>query len=943
MSQPLGATTATSVLAALLLCGWSASESFAKAAEGDSPFPVRASANGRYLENATGKPFLLHGDTAWSLIVQLTKEEAEEYLENRRRKGFNSIIVELIEYKFAENAPANKYGDAPFTTPGDFSTPNEAYFAHADWVIQKAMEKGILVVLNPCYIGYSSNFKTSREGWTKAILANGPEKCRYYGRYLGERYKDYPNIIWQAGGDTTIPAGSDLEENWLELLRGVKEHAPDHHWTAHWYRFTTAVDQPTFAPHMTVDNAYGGNRTYIQTLRAYNRASPKPIFLNEAYYEDDRLVPGAGTPQIMRAQAYWTLLSGASGHHFGSYHIWGFGAVVIGGQRFDWRTGMESQGSQEMVHVKRLFEARRWYDLVPDQDHTVVTSGYGTFGKDDRTPGGDYVTAARTSDGRLVIAYVPSTGTEPRTIAVNMARLSGPAHARWYNPTSGRYTDIAASPLANIGDGAFTTPGDNDTGTNDWVLVLETAISRPSPAGGEDSPACAQAFAKQATGPLRVHPANPRYFTVTDGSRSPDGSLRAVYLTGSHTWNNQQQIEGFRVARSPDPLTGKINFVRFLDFLDSHHHNFYRHWIFEFAWDPGPKVGPFTVEPHPWPPTGPGTAGDDKPKLDLSKFDESYFERLRSRLSAARDRGIYASIMLFESSFGGRVCPGHPFHPDNNINGVNGGSTVRFHTLESPAVVRLQEAYVRKVVDTVNDLENGLYDVCNEPGQESWDWCVHLCKFIKEYQAAKPKQHPVGLASLADKSQSWIARNDLPLDSPFDWISPGGWAKNSPANVWGKDTPTNDGRKVILADTDHIWPVAPQRGWVWKCFARGHQPILMDWYDCRPGWPSSGISSEEQEAMRQTMGHTRVYANRMNLAAMTPRNDLASSGYCLAAPGREYLAYLPDGGAVTVDLSAVRGPLAFEWFNPRTGTATNGGPVEGGAVVYLKANGGKKS
>jgi hypothetical protein len=377
--------------------------------------------------------------------------------------------------KYADNPPKNKYGDAPFTTAGDFSTPNEAYFAHADWVFQKAKEKGILVVLNPAVAGFSDS-----NGWGKQIVNNGPTKCRNYGRYLGNRYQGSTNIIWQAGGDRTLEVGSALEKNWLEILRGIKDEAPAHFWTAHWYRFTTALDQSTFAPYMTLDNAYGGNRSYIQTLRAYNRANPKPTFVNESYYEETSLSvgPAGGTPEMLRAQAYWALLSGATGQIFGSQHIWAFGGPTdtrtLPAARFDWRAGMDRQPSREMVFVKRLFEGRAWQDLVPDQDHSVVTKGYGTFGKDDRTPGGDYVTAARTGDGKLVMAYVPSTGTESRTITVNMARLSGPASARWYNPTSGKFTEIAGSPLANSGSREFATPGDNGTGANDWVLVLET-------------------------------------------------------------------------------------------------------------------------------------------------------------------------------------------------------------------------------------------------------------------------------------------------------------------------------------------------------------------------------------------------------------------------------------------------------------------------------------
>ncbi|PIY41647.1 MAG: hypothetical protein COZ05_15375 [Armatimonadetes bacterium CG_4_10_14_3_um_filter_59_10] len=454
-----------------------------------------------------------------------------------------------------------------------------------------------------------------------------------------------------------------------------------------------------------------------------------------------------------------------------------------------------------------------------------------------------------------------------------------------------------------------------------------------------------QAAAEKSKGPLRVHSDNPRYFT--DGTKNPDGSPKAVYLTGSHTWNNQQEIEDFRPAKSPVPLTGKFDFDRYLGFLNSYNHNFYRHWIFEFAWN-ADKNSTFTVEPHPWPRPGPGQARDGKPNFDLSKFDPHYFERLRSRVTAARDHGIYAAIVLFESSFGDSAWAGHPFNKDNNINGVDGGNMVKFHTLEVPAVVRLQEAYVRKVVDTVNDLDNVLYEICNEPGEEAKEWGVYLCKYIKDYQTAKPKQHPVGMTAIFDKAhwsqfQSWIARNDLLFNGPYDWIAPGGWAKDPQASVWGKDPPANDGRKVVFLDPDHIWPVAPQRGWVWKCFARGHQPILMDWYDSQP----TEISEAEEEAMRQAMGHTRAYANRMNLAHMTPRNDLASTQYCLADPGEEYLVYLPEGGEVTVDLSAATGELAVEWMHPVEGTLTPGGtvtggdkraftaPFEGDAVLYI--------
>jgi hypothetical protein len=94
------------------------------------------------------------------------------------------------------------------------------------------------------------------------------------------------------------------------------------------------------------------------------------------------------------------------------------------------------------------------------------------------------------------------------------------------------------------------------------------------------------------------------------------------------------------------------------------------------------------------------------------------------------------------------------------------------------------------------------------------------------------------------------------------------------------------------------------------------------------------------------MGHTRRYSERMNLAVMTPSTNIASTGYWLAAAGKEYLIYLPDGGSVTVDLSGAEDNVAVEWFDPdaeqRSDAAIAGGaprelksPFKGAAVLYL--------
>ena len=448
-----------------------------------------------------------------------------------------------------------------------------------------------------------------------------------------------------------------------------------------------------------------------------------------------------------------------------------------------------------------------------------------------------------------------------------------------------------------------------------------------------------------ATGTLRVHPHNPRYFT--------DDSGRAIYLTGSHTWGNLQD------QLSPDSNV-KFDYPAYLDWMVDHQFNFMRGWAWEqAAWDNHTKEK-LLVSPLPYQRTGSGTALDGGPRFDLTQFNQAYFDRLRSRVIEAGKRGIYVSIMLFQgfsvddrnSEYSLNPWRGHPFNAQNNVNGIDGdphetGGGRAVHTLAIPAVTVIQEAYVRKVIDTVNDLDNVLYEIGNEHYADSVEWQYHIINLIHTFEAQKSKRHPVGMTG---SGPAPIIENDALFKSPADWVSP----SHEERQLYRDDPPAADGTKVILADTDHLWGLGATQGWVWKSFTRGLNPILMDPYeqlyglDAFPQW--GAIHRRDHpfwEPIRRNLAYTLGYADRMNLATMVPRNDLASTEYCLASPGAEYLVYLPDGGKAFVDLSAASGTLAVEWFSPTTGetvpdATTSGGanqhfaaPFGGDAVLYL--------
>ena len=394
-----------------------------------------------------------------------------------------------------------------------------------------------------------------------------------------------------------------------------------------------------------------------------------------------------------------------------------------------------------------------------------------------------------------------------------------------------------------------------------------------------------------------------------------------MYLTGSHTWQNLQDgvMPGYTVLSPPFDYTG------YLDLLQANHHNFIRLWRYELA----------ILEPQPWLRTGAGQALDGKPKFDLHKFNPAYFDRLRARIIAAGERGIYVSVMLFEDWVVMRKRKDfpfeqHPFHKDNNVNGIDGdpngdGWGIEIHTLQVPEVLEVQRAYVRRVIETVNDLDNVLYEICNEGARHTRDWQYDMVRFVKSVEAKLPKQHPVGMTSVLDMNPDC-------LQGPADWTSPGTmqWAQTT--NEWIAGPPAADGQKVVLLDTDHFgWTffmkdAAFTRAWVWKSFTRGYGTLLME-----DGSESAGFI-----AGRAAMGHTSRYAERMDLTQATPQPALATTGYCLANPGREYLVYLPEAGSVTVDLSGAQGELVAEWFHPEAGESTKGKAVQGGSSVRFQ-------
>jgi len=433
-------------------------------------YPVKISSlNPRVLVDQNNAPFLLVGDAPHSLIVNVSAADSAFYLADRAKNGFNSLWVELlcVPYTGGRADGSMLDGTLPFTKtiPGtssyDLTTPNEAYFAHVDTIIRMAATNGIQIMLTPLDTG----------GLTQTALDNGVARSRAFGQYLGNRYKNFPNLIWLSGNDFQGWRNAAADAVIMAIALGIKDNDPNHLQTVELdYYVSSSLDDPNWAPIVGLNFAYTYYPTYDEVLHAYQQSANMPMFMGEEHYEfetvgDPSSGQELGTPLVLRRQEYWTLLSGASGQLYGN----GYTVRFLSG----WKNNLDTTGVSQLQYVTALFASRAWYNLIPDSNHTVLTSGYGTYASSGSVSGNDYATAASTGDGTLAIAYLPTV----RTVTINMASMSGTVTARWYDPENGTYQSINGSPFPNTGTHNFTPTGNNSGGDGDWVLVLETVAS----------------------------------------------------------------------------------------------------------------------------------------------------------------------------------------------------------------------------------------------------------------------------------------------------------------------------------------------------------------------------------------------------------------------------------------------------------------------------------
>ena len=414
-------------------------------------YPLRPSTNGRYLQDGAGAPFLIIGDAPHSLVVNLNNSDTVSYLADRASYGFNALWIELLCDSYtggpgsdgSSNYGHDLAGDNPFTATlsggyYDLTTPNSAYWAQVDFVVRAAATNGLQCMFTPLDQG----------GWTATSLANGTNRCYQYGQFLGSRYKNSPNIIWNLGNDFFNWATATNDSVILAIANGIESTDGNHLVTVQLDAPDDSLADSRWDGVLTLNGVYSVYPTYDATYTAYNRANYLPVVFLEGRYEFE-----FADANLLRRQEYWSLLAGSlGGHMYGNHYTWTFAS--------GWQSNVDTIGAHELEYFRDFIGNRAWYDLVPDESHSLLTGGYGTYATAGNGTDNDYATAARTADGTLAMCFVPTV----RTVTIDMTMMAGTTTARWFDPSAGTYLTVSGSPFSNTGVRSFTPTGNNADG-----------------------------------------------------------------------------------------------------------------------------------------------------------------------------------------------------------------------------------------------------------------------------------------------------------------------------------------------------------------------------------------------------------------------------------------------------------------------------------------------
>ncbi len=392
----------------------------------------------------------------------------------------------------------NWFGEKAFVGQ-QFDKPNETYWKHVDFVVQAAGERNITLCMALAWNGCCG------EGWNEILRneyhsQNNFQALKTFARFIGKRYGQSKNVIIFLGGDSS--ENRDIFRIMAVELKKAAPHLLIAHHPSSWYgheetcgiKSATSLDEHGQGDYLDISWTYTywpnqNNRAhshpyYLNHLE-WNRnqnvpdivSRVRPFLLGESGYENER---GSGLRRIRRL-IHWNVICGAIGHGFGNGSIWKLAK--------DWKVQIDSPGSVALANMAKIYGPYEWWKLVPEQPkneffigepfkiagaETFILSGqelYDNVLSLDEERGQKFVAAAKTPDGKLMMAYFPHFYSKGG-IEIDMSVFSDAMSAKWIDPQSAEVIKMQRTPLANSGTALFVPPGKNSYGDKDWILVL---------------------------------------------------------------------------------------------------------------------------------------------------------------------------------------------------------------------------------------------------------------------------------------------------------------------------------------------------------------------------------------------------------------------------------------------------------------------------------------
>jgi PA14 domain/Family of unknown function (DUF6298)/Cellulase (glycosyl hydrolase family 5) len=363
--------------------------------------------------------------------------------------------------------------------------------------------------------------------------------------------------------------------------------------------------------------------------------------------------------------------------------------------------------------------------------------------------------------------------------------------------------------------------------------------------------------------PLALHPTNPHYFLFR-------GKPTVIITSGEH----------YGAVMNLD-----FDYVRYLDTLRRDGMNHTR--VFTGAAYVEPQ-GAFNIERNsmapapgryiaPWARSGTGGYANGGNKFDLSKWDESYFRRLKDFIAQASEHGIIVEVNLFCPFYDDAQWKLSPFNADNNVNGLGDVGRLDVYTLDKHGgLLEIQERFVRRIVAELKDFDNIFYEICNEPYATKipMNWQERIVDVIVDAEKRLPAKHLISL-NISNGSQK--IENPHPSVSIFNFhyaAPPDAVALNYGLNKIIGDNET--GFRGVSDDPYRMeaWDFIVAGGGLYNnldySFTVGHEDGTFAYPDTQPG---GGTAS-----LRKQLRILRDFIYGFDFVKMRPDNSVIKEG-----------------------------------------------------------------